>query len=52
MCYLNGTILQRIQFMVDRKKLEEKFLAHSFTDFKWIGPQKIVKIGDGSIFFI
>lgn len=28
--------------MVERKKLEEKFLAHKFIDFKWIDPQKIV----------
>ncbi len=28
--------------MVDKKKLEEKFLAHGFTDFKWIDPRKIV----------
>jgi len=28
--------------MVDRKKLEEKFLKHNFSDFKWINPQKIV----------
>lgn len=28
--------------MVDKKKLEEKFLAHNFTDFKWIDPRKIV----------
>jgi predicted metal-binding protein len=28
--------------MVDKKKLEEKFLAHDFTDFKWIDPRKIV----------
>ncbi|MGD8535768.1 MAG: DUF2284 domain-containing protein [Candidatus Aminicenantes bacterium] len=28
--------------MVDKKKLEEKFNAHNFTDFKWIDPRKIV----------
>ena len=28
--------------MVDRKKLEEKFLAHNFKDFKWIDPKNIV----------
>ena len=28
--------------MADRKKFEEKFLAHRFTDFRWIDPQKIV----------
>lgn len=28
--------------MVDRKKLEEKFLRLHFTDFRWIDPKKIV----------
>jgi len=28
--------------MVDRKKVEEKFLAHNFKDFKWIDPKDIV----------
>jgi len=28
--------------MMDRKKLEERFLAHDFTDFKWLDPQNIV----------
>lgn len=28
--------------MVERKRLEEKFLKHNFTDFKWIDPNKIV----------
>ncbi len=28
--------------MVDRKKIEEKFLAHNFKDFKWIDPKNIV----------
>lgn len=26
--------------MVDRKVLEEKFLSHGLTDFKWIDPEK------------
>ncbi len=28
--------------MVDRKKLEEKFIAHNFKDFRWIDPKKII----------
>ncbi len=28
--------------MVDRKKLEERFTARKFSDFKWIDPKKIV----------
>lgn len=28
--------------MTDRKKLEELFHSHSFNDFKWIDPKKIV----------
>jgi len=28
--------------MMDKKKLEEMFLAHDFTDFKWLNPQNIV----------
>ncbi|HEB36204.1 hypothetical protein LCGC14_1185190 [marine sediment metagenome] len=28
--------------MVDRKQLEEKFMAHNFKDFKWIDPKNIV----------
>lgn len=28
--------------MSDRKKLEEKFQAYNFTDFKWFDPQKVV----------
>lgn len=28
--------------MVNRKKMEERFQAHNFTDFKWIDPQKII----------
>ncbi len=28
--------------MVDRKKVEEKFLVHNFKDFKWIDPKDIV----------
>ncbi len=28
--------------MVNRKKIEEKFLAHNFNDFKWIDPKNIV----------
>jgi len=28
--------------MVERQKLEEKFTAHGFTDFRWIDPGKIV----------
>lgn len=28
--------------MVDRKRLEEKFRKHKFTDFKWIDPKTIV----------
>lgn len=28
--------------MVDRKKLEERFIAHRFSDFRWIDPKKIV----------
>ena len=28
--------------MVDRQKLEEKFLKHRFINYKWIDPQKIV----------
>ena len=27
--------------MVDRKKFEEKFIAHNFKDFRWIDPKKI-----------
>lgn len=28
--------------MVDRKKIEKKFLAHNFKNFKWIDPKNIV----------
>ena len=28
--------------MIDKKKLEEKFIAHDFTDFKWVDPKKFV----------
>ncbi|MFQ6109297.1 MAG: DUF2284 domain-containing protein [Candidatus Aminicenantales bacterium] len=28
--------------MADRKRLEETFRKHKFTDFQWIDPQKIV----------
>lgn len=28
--------------MIDKKKLEEKFMAHNSTDFNWIDPQKNV----------
>ncbi len=28
--------------MIERKKLEEKFLKHKFSDFKWIDPKEIV----------
>jgi predicted metal-binding protein len=28
--------------MVDRKKLEERFIAHKFKDFRWIDPKTIV----------
>lgn len=32
----------KVQSIVDRKKLEEKFRAHGFTDFRWINPKKII----------
>jgi len=35
-------IPRRAHFMADKKKLEEKFNAHNFTDFKWIDSRKIV----------
>ncbi len=28
--------------MIDRKKLEAKFIAHNFRDFRWIDPKQIV----------
>jgi predicted metal-binding protein len=28
--------------MIDRKKIEERFLAYNFKDFKWIDPKNIV----------
>lgn len=28
--------------MMNRKKIEKKFLEHNFTDFKWIDPKKFV----------
>ena len=28
--------------MVDRKKFEERFIAHKFNDFRWIDPKTVV----------
>ena len=45
LCYnwlLIKTYSCRMCLMIDKKKLEEKFIAHNFTDFKWIDPLKFV----------
>ena len=34
--------MRDVETMRERKKLEEIFLKHSFMDFRWIDPQKIV----------
>lgn len=45
LCYnwlLIKTYSWRAYLMIDKKKLEEKFMAHNSTDFNWIDPQKNV----------
>jgi predicted metal-binding protein len=42
MGYQNKTNYRVVQAIMDRKKIEEKFLEYNFTDFKWINPKKFV----------